>query len=63
MTLGIAFFISGVLLLRKLKLYYFEFFKNVRVKLWLSVSLLSFTLLLRGILNIARAMDGSELDR
>eukprot|EP00347_Sterkiella_histriomuscorum_P007571 403348407 len=62
LILGVIFFISGVLLLRKLKIYYRTFYQNVRFTLWISASLLSATLLVRGILNVLRFADYIELD-
>ena len=62
LTLAFVFFISGVLLLRKLKKYFFSFYRMVSVKLWLSTALLSVTLLIRGILNVVRYADNNYLD-
>lgn len=62
LALGSTFFLFGVLLLRKLKIYYKDFYKNTNVKLWLSVCLLSTTLLIRGILNVIRTADDTDLD-
>ena len=62
LILGIVFLISGILLLRKLKIYYRVFYNNVRCTLWTSATLLSLTLLIRGILNVLRFADYIELD-
>ncbi|CDW84434.1 UNKNOWN [Stylonychia lemnae] len=39
------------------------FYMNVRIKLWVTVCILSFTLLLRGILNTIRVADETELSK
>ena len=62
LSLGTIFFISGVLLLRKLNKFFIDFYMNVRIKLWTTVCLLSLTLLLRGALNTIRVLDESELN-
>ena len=60
--LGTLFLISGILLLRKIKRYYRDFYENVKVKLWFAALLLSFTLLLRATLNIIRFAAATELN-
>lgn len=57
LILGVVFFIVGLLLLRKLKKFYTEFYLNVKCTLWTSAVLLSFSLLIRGILNLIRFTD------
>lgn len=62
-ALGTVFFVSGVLLLRKIKTYYRAFYMAVRGKLWFSAVLLSFTLFLRGLLNVLRYVDFGSLNQ
>ena len=62
LILGVAFFLVGFILLRKLKKYYTEFYENVRCTLWTSAMLLSFSLLIRGVLNLIRFTDSAHID-
>lgn len=61
-VLGLLFLISGILLLRKIKHNFRDFYISVRCKLWSSAILLSCTLLLRGTLNILRFAGGTSLN-
>ena len=52
--LGFVFFISGLVLILKLKYHVKAFYEKVKVKVWVATLILSLSLLVRASLNLAR---------
>ena len=62
LALSIAFMISGLLLIKLLRLHFGSFYKPIKKQLWTATILLSLTMLIRAVLDLVRFFDSTGLD-
>lgn len=61
MLLGVAFFCSGLVLITVMSKHFNKFFIKVKNKLYIATVALSLSLFVRGVINLTRYLDETEL--